>query len=282
MRKSFVSTVSNIINRNQDTALFLGDIGVFGFRHVLADNNLRAFNYGILEQAMVGAAAGYAEAGFHPFISTIAPFIVNRAFEQIKIDFGYQELPGTFISVGASFDYSPLGATHYCPEDLALLNTIPGMKLFVPGSALEAEKIIELSYNNGLNYIRLSEQSHQKKIDFIGTKIVTVGNGSTAILFVGPTYLMIDKLDISEELTVIYSNDICSIPEFDLSNFSRLIIVTDFYCDFLIGSISKTSKNLEIQSVSPSKTFYRSYGCYQDALNELNCSHKDLMSIVEN
>ena len=169
MRKQFVETTSEILFSDDKAALLLGDIGVFGFRRPLEELPKRVFNFGILEQAMVSTAAGFSEKGFHPVVSTIAPFIVNRAFEQIKIDFGYQNLQATFISVGASFDYAQLGATHYCPDDVVLMSTIPNMNIYIPGSSEEVKQCIKLCQNNTLNYIRLSEQTHDFDIKLIGT-----------------------------------------------------------------------------------------------------------------
>jgi transketolase len=41
---------------------------------------------------MVGVAAGMSKVGLNPVIHTIAPFLIERAYEQIKLDFGYQRI----------------------------------------------------------------------------------------------------------------------------------------------------------------------------------------------
>ena len=149
MRKTFTSTASKIIKENKNTALLLGDIGVYGFRDILSAHPERAFNIGILEQSMVSMAAGLASEGIIPIIHTIAPFIVERALEQIKVDFGYQKLPGNFVSVGASFDYAKLGCTHHCPGDVNILSNIPKVNIFIPGHAKEFEnQLLNNFYSN--------------------------------------------------------------------------------------------------------------------------------------
>ena len=81
----------------------------------------RIYNIGILEQSMISMAAGLSNEGLKPIVHTIAPFIVSRAYEQLKIDFGYNKLNGNFVSIGASYDYASLGCTHHCPEDINLM-----------------------------------------------------------------------------------------------------------------------------------------------------------------
>ena len=130
MRKKFVIATENIFKKFKNSFLLLGDIGVYGFRNLLKKEYKRAKNFGILEQGMISFAAGLSKMGFIPIIHTIAPFIVNRSFEQIKIDFGYQKLKGKFVTIGSSYDYAALGCTHHSPEDINLMINIP-MQIFL-------------------------------------------------------------------------------------------------------------------------------------------------------
>ena len=108
MRKQLIQTLKSILHTDEQTVLLLGDIGVFGFRDELKNIPSRAYNIGILEQSTISVAVGISKTGLIPFVHTIAPFLVERSFEQLKIDFGYQNLNGNFISVGASYDYAAI------------------------------------------------------------------------------------------------------------------------------------------------------------------------------
>ena len=161
MRKIFTKVASQLIENEANAALLLGDIGVFGFREVLSKYPQRVFNLGILEQSMISLGAGLSSEEIIPIIHTIAPFMVERALEQIKIDFGYQNLPGNLVSVGASFDYTKLGCTHHCPADVNILSNIPGIRIFIPGHSDEFQDQLKENWNNGsLNYFRLSEHEN--------------------------------------------------------------------------------------------------------------------------
>ncbi len=91
---------------------------------------------------MVGVAAGFAMEGFLPIVHTITPFLVERPLEQIKLDFGYQGLQGTFVSVGGSYDYTSEGFTHHSPADVQVMLTVPGMQVVVPGTPDELERLV--------------------------------------------------------------------------------------------------------------------------------------------
>jgi transketolase len=155
MRQQFPKTVLDIMDKDDRVVVLLGDIGVYAFRDIFAKYPTRCFNIGICEQSMVGMAAGMAMAGLIPIIHTIEPFLVERAFEQIKIDFGYQELKGNIVGVDVSKTSPNLGYTHQCPYALQMMGFIKGMHVFEPRDAKEFEEIFKVSYDKTLNYFRI-------------------------------------------------------------------------------------------------------------------------------
>ena len=87
MISQFNKTIKRLFLKNKKIFLILGDIGVYSFKDLL--KNKRAINIGILEQASISFASGLSKIGFVPIFHTIATFMVGRAFEQLKLDFGY-------------------------------------------------------------------------------------------------------------------------------------------------------------------------------------------------
>lgn len=126
----------------------------------------RYFNIGICEPAMVSMAAGIAKSGLTPVCHTIAPFLIERSFEQLKLDFCYQQLAGNFISVGGAFDYAQLGCSHHCYSDISLVSQLPNTQVFCPGSPLEFDSLFKQAYSSGhLNYFKLTENPHGHVFD---------------------------------------------------------------------------------------------------------------------
>src|SRR5262249_37674610 len=122
MRQQMVRTLTELLDADPRLVVLLGNISVSLFeKRLFSARPQRVYDVGIAEQAMVSMAAGLALEGLIPVVHTIAPFLAERALEQIKDDFSYQQLGGTFISIGASYDYSAEGMTHQGSGDLQVL-----------------------------------------------------------------------------------------------------------------------------------------------------------------
>jgi len=233
MRKQFVTTISETMSQNKDLCLLLGDIGVFGFKKCFEDYPDRTYNIGILEQSTIGLAAGMSKASLIPVVHTIAPFIVERALEQLKTDFGYQNLNGNFISIGNSYDYAGLGCTHHCPSDVATLSAIPNMHIISPGNSKEFDSLFSQTYNNGApTYFRLSEYEHSLdfKVTFGKANVIKEGTKALIVCYgnmLEPVYEAVKDLDV----TLLYYSTITPFDGETLKKHfnNNIIICEPFY-----------------------------------------------------
>ena len=126
-RTQFGRTVTELLDEDLSTALVLAEISARFFTDALRRHPDRAINVGIREQLLVNVGAGLALTGLRPVVHTFCTFLVERAFEQVKLGFGHQGVGGVLVGSGGSFDVSYGGRTHQAPGDVALMDTIPGM-----------------------------------------------------------------------------------------------------------------------------------------------------------
>ena len=186
IRKQFANTVLEIGKKDEKLAVLLGDIGHFNmipFAEACPD---RFYNVGICEPTIISMAAGLSKNGFIPVVHTINPFIVERSFEQLKLDFVYQKLSGNIITVGSLFDYSKLGCTHHCYGDFALLKTLFDVEILFPASTQEFDTLFKQTYNNDkLTFFRIPEESHGMIFENIEVgKAVQVTDGEDLTIIV--------------------------------------------------------------------------------------------------
>ncbi len=148
MRQQFVDTMINIGKTDSNLVVLVGDISHFIFQSFAKACPGRYYNVGICEPTIISMAAGLAKTGLYPVAHTIAPFIIERSFEQLKLDFCYQQLGGSIVTVGSVFDYSNLGCTHHCYGDFALLKTLQNTEIIYPACPNEFDTLFRQTYKN--------------------------------------------------------------------------------------------------------------------------------------
>ena len=62
MRKNFYKYLTSIFKSDERIAILLGDIGVFSLKSAFDHDPSRAYNLGIMEQTMTGAACGLSKS----------------------------------------------------------------------------------------------------------------------------------------------------------------------------------------------------------------------------
>jgi transketolase len=283
MRTAFVSACENMLKFDENSVILLGDIGVHSFQKLKTNFPSRIMNLGILEQSMVGVGAGFASRGVIPTLHTIAPFLIERALEQIKVDFGYQSLPGNFVSVGASFDYSSLGCTHHCPADIEILSNVPGVDLFIPGHEDEFLDFFQNNWNSGsINYFRLSSivNASPNQVSKGETKRIKGGHAAVVVA-VGP--ILDAAIEGLAELDVELHYVSSILHSKELSFHSQLrnvpfITIEPYYPGRVLAkSLSHLSSlSLKPYTLGVTREFSRDYGTLND---HLRINHLDSKSI---
>jgi transketolase len=155
MRRAFGSALLDIAEQDRDVLLIVGDIGYGIFDAFRAACPDRFFNFGVCEQSMVGAAAGMALEGMKPYVFTITPFLIERAFEQIKLDVDEQQANVTLVGYA---DYPDQGSTHAELDARALMGLLKNVRSFFPRSAEETRDAVLASHRSlGPTFISLKK-----------------------------------------------------------------------------------------------------------------------------
>lgn len=211
MRDRFAPVVTRLLDEDPRVAVVLAEVGKDGFTEALRRHPDRVVNVGIREQLLVGAAAGMALTGLRPVVHTFASFLVERPFEQVKLDLGHQDAGAVLVSAAASFDWPAGGYTHMAPGDVALLDTLDGWTVHVPGHPDEAETLLRHAVAAGDDkvYVRLSLQSNAHPLPVDGEGFRTVREGRSAVVVaVGPVLDAVLAATGELDVTVLYATTV--------------------------------------------------------------------------
>lgn len=120
----------------------------------------RFVELGVAEQNMATVAAGMAEAGKIPFITSYAVFSPGRNYEQIRTTIALNEMPVKICGMHAGVSVGPDGATHQMLEDIGLMRMLPHLTVIAPADEEEARKaVLASAKTNGPVYLRFGRSA---------------------------------------------------------------------------------------------------------------------------
>ncbi len=207
MRERFIATATELLDRDSRLAVVLADISAAQFAEASARHPDRVINVGIREQLLIGVTGGLALAGLRPIAHTFPSFLIERPFEQVKLDLSHQDVGAVLVSFGGSYDMPAEGRTHQAPGDVALLDTLGDWTIHVPGHPDEAELLLrQAAAGHDRVYLRLSGQSNPEP------RAVTAGQFDVArtgrrgtVIAVGPMLGPVLDAVAGLDVTVLYA-----------------------------------------------------------------------------
>ncbi|WP_343619139.1 transketolase family protein [Ralstonia sp.] len=132
------------------------DLGKYTDLHIFANEFPdRYYQMGMAEQLLMGAAAGLANEGAQPFVTTYAVFATRRAYDFMHQTIAEDNLDVKIVCAlpGLTTGYGP---SHQATEDLALMRAMPNMTVIDPCDALEIEQMVPaIAAHAGPVYARL-------------------------------------------------------------------------------------------------------------------------------
>lgn len=188
MRKVYGQALVDLGRSRPDVVALSADVSnsdfSFMFQEAFPD---RFYNVGIAEQSLVDVAVGLAYAGKIPFANTFAFLFATRALEMIRTHLCYGganvKLMAAYSGVSDSFD----GPTHHAITDLAIMRSLPGMTVIVPGDTVAVARLLPLvAEHRGPVYFRLNRNDvprvYADDASFSIGKAVQIRDGSDVTL----------------------------------------------------------------------------------------------------
>lgn len=263
-----------MIPNEPDTVFMTVDIGMWAIQETLERYPERCMNIGIFEDAMMSVAAGMSSRGLYPTIFGIQPYLIERAYEQIKMDMAYQKYGVNVVGTGAAVDYSKYGYSHYCAEDVLLIKQLPGCEFIAAGTPNEFEKLFEQTYRNGHpTFFRVSDHPNTRydiDVKFGKANVIKQGKKATVIA-VSVTLDMVMEVCESEDVTVLYYTTLEPFDYETLANncdSGKILVVEPEFEGSLLLDIHKAlpRRKLIIENVAFPREIFRNYGTYDDKL----------------
>ena len=273
MRTAFAETASALLDEDPLAAVVLAEISADMFAKAAARHPERVLNVGIREQLMVSVGGGLALAGMRPIVHTYAPFLVERAFEQVKLDLAHQDGHAVLVSIGASYDAARAGRTHQAPEDVALVDGVPGFSVVVPGHPEEVPGLLRGAVgtlDDGSTYMRLSTEANSEALPvWPGLQVVRSGRRAVVVA-VGPMLSPVLDAVADLDVTVAYAT---TVRPFDaeglrsLSGGSGAVVLVEPYLagtSAFVASQALASRPHRLLSLGVSRGELRRYGTPAD------------------
>ena len=165
----------------------------------------RFLEMGIAEQNMMGVAAGLAQTGFVPWLSSFAVFLTSRTLDQLRMVVAQ---PNLNVKIGAGYAgimTGKTGKTHQEVGDLAVMRALPNMKIVAPADCVELRKAMDAMMQDGSpTYLRLMRDSlpnvFDDSHDFQIGRVYTLREGTdVTIISSGPQSVRaLDAADMLE------------------------------------------------------------------------------------
>jgi transketolase len=233
MRDRFYALTADALEEDERVWAVFADIGVAEM-----PSHPRLVNLGIREQLLIAVAAGLSLEGKRAVAHSYAPFLVERPWEQIKLDLNHNDASAILVSNGASYDASRAGRTHQAPEDVALLATLPDWRIEVPGHPVELER----AYRRALRtdervYIRTTVEENHAPVR--GEGLVTLRAGSPLVVAVGPTLAPVLEATADLDVGVAYLNTVRPFPHDAFNDVNEVVLVEPYLAGTSAYEITK-------------------------------------------
>lgn len=154
-KQQVMKEIYNYFKTDDKMSLLVGDMGFAVLDDFFENHKDRTFNTGICEQATMSMSAGMYLAGLKPLVYSQVPFLVMRAYEQIRYDLNEHKMNIKLVGVGADNYFSTLGRSHCMDDDdLKMMKLFKNFKIFTPTTESLKKDIKDMFDYDGPTYLR--------------------------------------------------------------------------------------------------------------------------------
>lgn len=289
MRNAYKTVIGELHRENSRLVSVVVDSGTGELNRVREEHPDKLIDCGISECNAVGVAAGMAASGGIPIIYGMAPFLVYRAYEFIRDDICLQNLKVVIVGSGAGIIYNNLGPTHHATEDIAVMRSLPNMKVLSVASPKEVEPVIRCAIEiDGPVYVRFGkaweEEIHEGEplFEYRVGQALTDGQDLTIISTgsIASSVLKAEKVLREKHFSVRCMN-MTSIKPLDedciikaARETGRILVVEEHstvggLASAVAETVVRNGINVQFDSLGFDDRFCKDYGWYQD-IKKLN------------
>lgn len=186
----------------------------------------RSFEVGISEANAIGIAAGLGLSGFKPVVASFGSFLTGKNVE-IRTSIAFNKSPVLIVGTHGGL-IGPDGPTQAGLQDIAVMRSMPNMKVFQPATHIETAKILEYCiHQNEPIYLRISRQQTKEffKENYKfeeGEPVVVNDNFSDVLIFTSGNELE-RSIEASKMLADKFNIGVVNIPSIKPLNFRSII-----------------------------------------------------------
>ncbi|MEG2291478.1 MAG: transketolase C-terminal domain-containing protein [Clostridium sp.] len=148
---------SKLMHVECDLGLSIVKFDVFKFAEKYPE---RFVNVGIAEANAVGFACGVSHEGFVPYVHSFGPFMSRRVADQVFMSGAYSKANVKIIGSDPGVVAAYNGGTHMPFEDIAIMRSIPEIKIVEPADNVTARALFpQIEEDYGMYYIRLARKN---------------------------------------------------------------------------------------------------------------------------
>ncbi len=143
-REAFGRALVELGHENKDVVVVDADLSKSTMTNYFAKEfPERFFSCGIAEANMVGVGAGLAMAGKIPFVASFSVFVMNKAFEQMRVCSAYGRSNLKVVGTHSGISIGEDGPSQMSVEEIALACSLAGYVVIAPADEASCKALVK-------------------------------------------------------------------------------------------------------------------------------------------